>query len=230
MNATRYLADRHVCGCFRFTLASSHLPTCGEGTGAVFQGESRPCPPLHRGVLEASFVYNSATGSDQSISSALLTHLDPTSSPNIALDRPTNRVKTRGHVFANERSIVFLRSNMRCVALHSSQASRFSKIGFGQERVSFHLLTTVFSRNCAMHPLFLVRFFATTMKKWTGKWFPSCFLSSFHLSSRCLVIYIYYIVQKLRVGAYKRTNLLEMMRIFPSSPQTCTRYHLSKWI
>lgn len=132
MNATRYLADRHVCGCFRFTLASSHLPTCGEGTGAVFQGESRPCPPLHRGVLEASFVYNSATGSDQSISSALLTHLDPTSSPNIALDRPTNRVKTRGHVFANERSIVFLRSNMRCVACYILQASRFSKIGFGQ--------------------------------------------------------------------------------------------------
>lgn len=172
MNATRYLADRHVCGCFRFTLASSHLPTCGEGTGAVFQGESRPCPPLHRGVLEASFVYNSATGSDQSISSALLTHLDPTSSPNIALDRPTNRVKTRGHVFANERSIVFLRSNMRCVALHSPSIpfqQNWFWTKFAKNACHFTCLQRSFSRNCAMHPLFLVRFFATTMKKWAGK-------------------------------------------------------------
>lgn len=175
MDATRYLADRHVCGCFRFTLASSHLPTCGEGTGAVFQGESRPCPPLHRGVLEASFVYNSATGSDQSISSALLTHLDPTSSPNIALDRPTNRVKTRGHVFANERSIVFLRSNMRCVACYILQASRFSKIGFGQERVSFHLLTTVFFSQLCNAPLVPCSLFCNDDEEVGGKMIPLVF-------------------------------------------------------
>lgn len=69
--------------------------------------------------------YNSATGSDQSISSALLTHLDPTSSPNIALDRPTNRVKTRGQ----RTSIVFLRS-----------IREYAYIAYSKHRVSAKLV------------------------------------------------------------------------------------------
>lgn len=174
MDATRYLADRHVCGCFRFTLASSHLPTCGEGTGAVFQGESRPCPPLHRGVLEASFVYNSATGSDQSISSALLTHLDPTSSPNIALDRPTNRVKIRGHVFANERSIVFLRSNMRCVALHSPSIPFQQNWFWTRTRVISPAYNGFFSQLCNA-PLVPCSLFCNDDEEVGGKMIPLVF-------------------------------------------------------
>lgn len=192
MNATRYLADRHVCGCFRFTLASSHLPTCGEGTGAVFQGESRPCPPLHRGVLEASFVYNSATGSDQSISSALLTHLDPTSSPNIALDRPTNRVKTRGHVFANERSIVFLRSNMRCVALHSPSIPFQQNWFWTRTRVISPAYNGFFSQLCNA-PLVPCSLFCNDDEEVGGKMIPLVFpvLVSFVFSLPCYLYLLY---------------------------------------
>lgn len=123
-------------------------------------------------------MYNSATGSDQSISSALLTHLDPTSSPNIALDRPTNRVKTRGHVFANERSIVFLRSNMRCVACYILQASRFSKIGFGQNlprtRVISPAYNGFFSQLCNA-PLVPCSLFCNDDEEVGGKMIPLVF-------------------------------------------------------
>lgn len=138
VNATRYLADRHVCGCFRFTLvvlASAYVeergrerePCSKEKVGS--RGEFRIIPP------------------DQSVSSPQLTHLDPTLESKYC-SRPTVS-KTRGHVFANER-VSFPRLRPLSSKRSAIGLTRFAKI----ERVMLFYLPIYngFATPCILSP------------------------------------------------------------------------------
>lgn len=122
-DATRYLADRHVCGCFRFTLVVLASAYVEEGRGrkgkrAVLQGESRWA------AIEFSrrVSYNSA-GPVRFLASVDTSR--PDSRVQILLS--TDRVKTRGHVFANER-VSFPRLRPLSSKRSAIGLTRFAKI------------------------------------------------------------------------------------------------------